>query len=108
MERRMAQKVMDRDALTGTETIFHSHSNSDEYAVESRQDVSEIITGAKELRKNTSRKTPYGDGLTRVASIPMVMYADWVKKGYTKDQKKMKQLLNSPDLRYFRTREGKV
>ena len=38
----------------------------------------------------------------------MSIYYDWVKKGYTKDQKKMKQLLNSPDLRHFRTRAGKV
>jgi len=38
----------------------------------------------------------------------MNIYMDWVQKGYTKDQKKMKELLNSPELRAFRTREGRV
>ncbi len=102
------KKVMDRDAVTGKTTVFHSHEHDDTYAVEDRQDVTQIIKDATIKRNETDKHTRYGDGLNKVASIPMSMYQDWVKKGYTKDQKKMKELLNSPDYRYFRTREGKV
>jgi len=104
----MGKRVMDRDPVTGKETVFHWNEHDDNYAVEDRQDVTNIIKDATNKRNETDKHTRYGDGLNKVASIPMSMYHDWVKKGYTKDQKKMKELLNSPDLRKFRTREGKV
>tara|TARA_R100000963_G_scaffold34772_2_gene29572 strand:+ start:1666 stop:1980 length:315 start_codon:yes stop_codon:yes gene_type:complete len=104
----MGKRVMDRDPVTGKETVFHWNEHDDNYAVEDRQDVTGIIKDATAKRNETDRNTRYGNGMTQVASIPMNMYHDWVRKGYTKDQKKMKKLLNSPDLRKFRTRQGKV
>jgi len=101
------KRTLDIDPLMASQQIFHANEQGDKFTIETKQDVSGIIKEAKAARIETDKHTRYGD-MTKVASIPMTIYQDWVKKGYTKDQKKMKQLLNSPELRYFRTREGKV
>ncbi len=102
------KRILDVDKDTLTTTTFHYSDHDDTFSVQTQQDVSEIIKDAKAQNNETDKHTRYGDGMTKVASIPMSIYYDWVKKGYTKDQKKMKQLLNSPDLKHFRTRQGKV
>lgn len=102
------KKILDKDPITNSEQVFHANEHDQTFAVESRQDVSGIIKHATSLRNETDKHTRYNDGMTKVASIPMNIYMDWVQKGYTKDQKKMKELLNSPELRAFRTREGRV
>jgi len=102
------KKILDTDPESGTTNVFHANEHDQTYAVETRQDVSQIITDATQLRNETDRNTRYGEGMTKVASIPMSIYAEWLAKGWTKDQKKMKQLLNDPDLRKFRTRQGQI
>jgi|TARA_R110000823_G_scaffold77402_1_gene176842 hypothetical protein len=102
------KRILDTDPETGTTSVFHANEHDQTYAVETRQDVSSIISEATALRNTTDRNTRYGEGLTKVASIPMTIYSEWLAKGWTKDQKKMKQLLNDPEIRKFRTREGKV
>ncbi len=101
------KKILDVDKEMNSTQVFHSHEHDDSYTVETRQDVSGIIKHNTAVRNETDKHTPYGD-MTRVASIPMSLYQEWVKKGWTKDQNKMKELLNSPDYKYFRTREGKI
>jgi len=46
--------------------------------------------------------------MAKVASIPMNIYFDLKQRGILNDQKKMKQWLNDPDNKYFRTRPGLV
>tara|TARA_Y100000004_G_scaffold187058_1_gene239368 strand:+ start:870 stop:1181 length:312 start_codon:yes stop_codon:yes gene_type:complete len=102
------KRILDHDPASGTTQIFHANEHDQTYAVETVQDVSEIIKNNDAQRNETDKHTRYGDGMTRVASIPMSIYAEWLAKGYTKDQKKMKQLLNSPEFKRFRVREGRV
>tara|TARA_R100001082_G_C4214728_1_gene96614 strand:- start:123 stop:443 length:321 start_codon:yes stop_codon:yes gene_type:complete len=105
------KRILDTDPESGITTVFHANEHDQTYTVETRQDVSQILKENAAQRNVTDKHTPYGDQIgrqTKVASIPMSIYAEWMKKGYTKDQKKMKQLLNSPEYKYFRTREGKV
>jgi|TARA_R110000824_G_scaffold102203_4_gene242517 hypothetical protein len=107
--RQKMKKILDTDPLMGTTSIFHGNDHDETYAVETRQDVTQIIKEATEARNLTSKNTPYkGDGWHKVGTIPMTMYAEWQAKGYTKDQKKFRALVNDPNFRYFRTREGKV
>jgi len=102
------KRILDKDKDMGTTTTFHYSEHDNTFGIQTQQDVTEIIKDAKAQKNETDKHTRYGDGMTKVASIPMSMYHEWVRKGYTKDQKKMKQLLNSPELKHFRTREGKV
>ncbi len=102
------KKILDVDKESKTTQIFHANEHDQTYTVETVQDVSEIIKNNDNQRNETDKHTPYGDGMTKVASIPMSIYAEWLAKGYTRDQKKMKKLLNSPELKRFRTREGRV
>ena len=50
----------------------------------------------------------WGDGLEKVASIPMVLYMELKQKGILNDPVAMKKWLNDPDNRYFRTRPGTI
>ena len=102
------KKILDHDPETKTTQIFHANEHDQTYAVETRQDVGEILKNNQAQLNETDRHTRYGDGMTKVASIPMSVYAEWLAKGYTRDQKKMKELLNSPDFQKFRTRQGRI
>ena len=102
------KRILDTDPESGTTSVFHANEHDQTYAVETRQDVTQIITDATQTRNLTDKNTRYGEGMTKVASIPMTLYVEWLAKGWTKDQKKMKQLLNDPDLRKFRTRQGHI
>ncbi len=102
------KKILDVDKESKTTQIFHANEHDQTYTVETVQDVSEIIKNNDNQRNETDKHTPYGDGMTKVASIPMSIYAEWLAKGYTRDQNKLKELLNSRELKRFRTREGKV
>ena len=102
------KRILDTDPEMGTTSIFHANEHDQTYAVETRQDVTQIIKEATQSRNETSKKTPYKNDLTKVMSVPMTIYSEWLAKGWTKDQEKLKQLVNDPDLRYFKTREGKV
>jgi hypothetical protein len=102
------KRILDTDPEMGTTSIFHANEHDQTYAVETRQDVTQIIKEATQSRNETSKKTPYKNDITKVMTVPMTIYAEWLAKGWTKDQEKLKQLVNDPDLRYFKTREGKV
>ena len=102
------KRILDTDPEMGTTSIFHANEHDQTYAVETRQDVTQIIKEATQSRNETSKKTPYKNDLNKVMTVPMTIYAEWLAKGWTKDQEKLKQLVNDPDLRYFKTREGKV
>ena len=95
------KKVMDRDAVTGKTTVFHSHEHDDTYAVEDRQDVTQIIKDATIKRNETDKHTRYGDGLNKVASIPMSMYQDWVKKRLHERSKENERTIELPRLQIF-------
>lgn len=55
-----------------------------------------------------------GDGYTKdrtmrkIASLPMTVYCDLVRRGIMDDEKALRRWLRDPDNRYFRTSGGKI
>jgi hypothetical protein len=105
-------KVFDYNPTFGILRLWHYDDATDSVTIETRQGANDVYTGLTDrttaLRNQTSRKTPYKDGMHHVASVPLVILEQLMKKGITRDKKAMKKWLNDPDNRVFRTREGVV
>jgi hypothetical protein len=99
-------RVLDVVPEMGITRIFHPLGNGKGgFAIEERQDVTELVESNKELAK----EQPTGqDGMRLVASIPMSVYMQLQKKGITRDPKAFKAWLNDRDNRFFRTTVEKV
>jgi len=78
--------------------------------LETKQDVEPIVEEATALR-NASDGHFNLDGQTHVASIPMVIWQQWIKEtngDILKDDDLLKEKLNDPDNRAFRTHPGRI
>ena len=88
-------------------SFFEDH-NDGTYSIVTYQDVNPILETNKDMNNN------YGDKLTpgkqahgtRVASIPSIIWEQWLKDtggAIEKDPKLLAKYLNDPDHKYFRT-----
>ena len=86
---------------------YHWDNIDEKLVVESTQETASILELNKEERnefdtqKNSEMK--YQEGWTKVATIPNIVIDQLMKDGVWFDKKKMKQWLNDPDNKYFRT-----
>ena len=86
---------------------YHWDNIDEKMVVESTQDTASILELNKEERndfdtqKNSDMK--YKEGWTKVATIPNIVIDQLMKDGVWFDKKKMKQWLNDPANKYFRT-----
>ena len=83
--------------------------------IETRQDVTANIEQNLKEFNSYDERAKWSDDMfgNKIASIPLTVIDDLNAKGIMRgfaivDQKRMKQWLNSPDNRFFRTRPGKV
>lgn len=83
--------------------------------IETRQDISGNIEQNRKEFNSFDERAKWSDDMfgNKVASIPLTVIDDLNAKGIMRgfavvDQKRMKDWLNSPDNRYFRTRPGRV
>jgi hypothetical protein len=101
----MAKMILDYDPMTG---ISHWVDTDEETGITNYgcdQEVAAILDMNKEVFNGPHAK--WGDW-THVACIPMAMFEEWEREGITSDQKKMRDKLNDPEFRYFRTRPGNI
>ena len=89
--RRLTELTLDED--TGLPIIRHT------------QDTKPIIDNNKRLRSNFDPLVKRD--VTHVASIPLVVYADLVRKGVTKDPVRFNKWLDSYECRAFRVDDGR-
>lgn len=77
--------------------------------IDTQQDVTDIVEDSKaQFKEHDDRSRFGGDGMVRVAQIPMVLFMALKEKGITDDPKAFAAWLNDPDNRHFRTRPGRV
>ena len=101
---------VDRIISTDVQALARQHFVSEDgnkIRLIDEQDVTGILDSNAEERKYADKRTRFGD-LQRVASIPLVVYAELRRKGILKDSKAMKRWLNDPENLVFRTRPGRV
>lgn len=97
-----------RDRMTGTDEILHYDHATDDVIIEQVQDVDAVVERALQHRRRFDERTPWKGDMQLVASVPMVIYMDLMKRGIAQDDKAMNRWLNDPDNAVFRTRPGKV
>lgn len=92
--------------------------NGDQLIIEQKQDISAILEHNKALyNQSLDRKGWDGNNAispnNKVASIPLVVFAELEKQGITRgfqvlDMDRFKAFLNNPDNQVFRTRMGRI
>lgn len=96
-------------------TKFKYDHSEDKVVLQNVQDVGPLLElNKKELTGDSMYGT--GDnavGMRKVASIPLVVIEKWKRElgvdiMNKNDWPKIKQLLNDPENRFFRTREGRL
>ena len=105
------KQVLKQDADTRTEQTAYSDGDGG-LIIETKQDISAIIDQNKREYAAIDPKARWGE-LAKVASVPLTVYQELNRLGICRgfmvmDQKKMKEWLNNPDNRHFRTRPGRV
>lgn len=103
----MDKRVLDHDPFLGITEYFYYDDDTGECRIEQVQDASRIIEQNNAQRNLTDRNTRWGEW-SKVATIPMNIWADLNAKGITRDKAAFKRWLNDPENRFFRTREGQV
>lgn len=101
------KKLLDVDNFTGITEYFYYDDDTDQVRIEQVQNVDHIIEQNKAQLKDTGKNTKWGEW-SKVATIPISIWADLNQKGIVRDPVAFKKWLNDPDNRFFRTREGKV
>lgn len=96
---------------SGMASLGHLDDGGNQIVFETRQDVQPILDNNKRLANLGDNYTPSRD-LQHVASIPLVVVEQWLMEGINifdkNDMAKVRQKLNDPDFRDFRTGGGVV
>ena len=79
-------------------------------AIEVTQDVTDIVEKNKYLYNEHDQRARFGDGMVRVAAIPVSVWWDLHRRGVNRDlhSKKFRDWINDSDQRVFRTRPGRI
>jgi hypothetical protein len=96
----------DVDPLTGVRQRLKIDSDG-VFHWETTQDDSAIRKFASEARGNWAKHQKFGD-IAPVATVPVVVQYDLLKRGIWQDKDRLKKWLNSPEAAPYRTREFKV
>lgn len=100
------------DAFTGIVTHSFYDPEQDQFVRERVQDVEPLLDQNKRLYNDAP--TRFNGELMEVADIPMVVVEQWFKEGlniFKSDpdtRKRIREKLNAPDFRLFRTRPGRI
>lgn len=103
----MKPRLLSYDPVTKVRRLFHGASDGDTFTEERTQNIDGLLAENRSLR-NIDRR--YGDGL-RVASIPIVVVEDLIRRGIWDDdgpRGRLMKWLNDPDNRYFLTKKGVI
>jgi hypothetical protein len=103
------KKILEHDPLTGITRTFHYDEGYDakNFLIETVQETAGIVERNRNAF-NDAKQGFHGEELSKVASIPLTIYYDLVKKGIDKDPVAMKRWLNDPDNAAFRVKPGVV
>ena len=95
------KRLLDKDDISTT--VFHEEDGK--YYINRVQDVEPIIDDNKVDYNNGTQQ---GSDMRRVASIPLVIVDELMRKGIWGDPARLKVWLNDPDNRLFRTSPERV
>lgn len=104
-------RVLDIDPVARTKEVHHFDPDTGDQAVELIQDVSEIVEDSKGRFNMVDERERWREGFNHVASVPLSII-DKVRRetgvNLLVDREAMREFLNDPDNRAFRTRPGRI
>lgn len=103
----MRKLLLDHDPVVKQKSRFYHDSEGEEFVIEDRVDVEDVVEQNKALYAQTDENARWGE-FDRVASIPLVVYFDLKREGVLDDPVRLRRWLNDPENRLFRTRPGRV
>lgn len=103
----MSARPFGYDPLTGVREVFRYDEETDTFTIETVQDVTGIVERAKDAYAQVDERARWGEGQV-VASIPLVVYYDLMRRGVLRDEQAFRRWLDDPENRFFRTRPGKL
>jgi hypothetical protein len=105
-----ATLLFDENPLMGTKTFFEMDHGADTFVLRTESTLDPILQGALDDRNAVSDKstTKWKGDMHKVATLPMVIWNDLVKKGIMFDAKELAKWLNKPENKIFRTKLGRV
>lgn len=102
--------LIDADPITRTKSRVHYQPSDEEMILEDKQDVQPVVDVNKEDLKVSDGRFNL-DGKTHVARIPLVIWQQWMKEtngDIATDDDLLKEKLNDPDNRAFRSHPGRL
>jgi len=98
------------------QTRWHDDESAGQFTIERVQDVEPILDNNKRLLNDGTNGYSKTKDLKRVASIPLVVIEQWMKKDGVnflslsgpERQKYLRKKLNDPDNRWLRTSDGRL
>jgi hypothetical protein len=102
----MSERILSRDAMYGVTEYFIPSEDGESFTIRTEFDPTDLFEANKE-EYNEAGGRRWDDGKL-VARIPLPIYYDWLRKGYMRDQKKLRALLNDPDNRFMRCWPGNL
>lgn len=100
-------RFFDHDPLTGITEYYHYDADTGGFAIEARQEITELVEINKFLTNETTGARH--KDMSLIASYPMTVYLDLKQRGILphQDEKAYTKWLNDPDNKVFRTRGGR-
>ena len=97
------------DPFSKKQVRFRHTNGSDEYAIEAKQDVTDIVERNKHLY-NSFRGgwESHGEWGDHYARIPAVVWGELMKQGIAQDEKRLRRWLDENHNQLFRTRPGSL
>jgi hypothetical protein len=102
----MSERILSRDAMFGVTEYFIPSEDGDSFTIRTEFDPTPLF----DINKNDINEagsSRWGDGKL-VARIPLPIYYDWLRKGYIRDSKKLRALLNDSDNSFMRCWPGNL
>lgn len=103
----MSTFIVDDDPIGRMRSRIVHHGDGS-LTVDNSQDAEPVLEDNKMRYNSVDERTRWNDFSNRVASIPLVVWWDLVKRGIADDEKALRKWLDDPENRHFRTRPGKL
>jgi len=112
----MDKRLFDHNPVFGITRYSYYDADRDELHIETVQDVEPVVESNKAQFADTDERARWGDGLQKVATLPLNVLEDLMQKGILvpgkhgdgEGNKRLRAWLNDPENRFFRTRPGRV
>lgn len=100
-------RLFSQDPITRSKEVFHYDPVEDDFYIENIQDTTPVLEENK--RQLNAGNGRYGEKLIhKVASIPLSVWQDLVRRGIANDEKALRRWLDDRDNSVFKVHPGKL